>query len=217
MRKGQALQDNGKSKDLTIYTDGACKGNPGPGGYGAVVIRDGVRRELSGGARRTTNNRMELMALVAALSELEGEFACRLQIYSDSQYLINGFKKGWVAGWKRNGWLTSSREPVQNRDLWVNLDSMLALHRHEFHWVRGHGSNAENNRCDELAVRASQRKPLPPDDGFENPPAPPPQPKGEQPVFVRPSPKRIKPSPVNWDDDLFSPSNTGGAPVNWDL
>jgi ribonuclease HI len=193
------------AKRVVIYTDGACTGNPGPGGYGAVIMRDGVRKELSGGYRLTTNNRMELQALVAALSEIESH--CHLEIYSDSQYMIGGFKKGWVANWKRNGWQTAAKEPVQNRDLWLKLDSLLALHNAAFNWVRGHSSNPENNRCDELAVKAAHGKDLQEDTGYS--PAPPPSARKPEP--------RAEKRPSDWDDDLFSHASANGGPVNWDF
>jgi len=195
---------------VVIYTDGACKGNPGPGGYGAVLLSGGARKELSGGYRLTTNNRMELQSLVAALEALSGSGPLSLEVYSDSQYLIGGFKKSWVKGWKRNGWLTASKEPVQNRDLWMKLDSLLAAHRFEFHWVRGHASNAENNRCDELAVRASRGRELQTDFEYES------SSKRQEEARSKPAP-RAERRPEGWDDDLFSSAAARGEPVNWDF
>ncbi len=193
---------------IAVYTDGACKGNPGPGGYGAVILHEGSRKELSGGYRLTTNNRMELQSLVAALSALEAP--CSLEIYSDSQYLIGGFQKSWVRNWKRNGWLTAAKEPVQNRDLWMKLDALLARHSFEFHWVRGHASNVENNRCDELAVRASRAKELMTDDEYEE------SSKRQSAERAKPAP-RAQSRPDDWDGDLFSAAAARGEPVNWDF
>ncbi len=152
-------------KPITIYTDGACSGNPGPGGYGVVLIYNKHRKELSGGFRWTTNNRMELMALIAALQALKEP--CRITVHTDSKYLMNGFEKKWLANWKRNGWKTSAKEPVQNQDLWQLLDQLLATHPYTFHWIKGHADNTENNRCDELAVAATRLASLPPDSGYE--------------------------------------------------
>ena len=153
------------SKPITIYTDGACSGNPGPGGYGVVLIYHKHRKELSGGFRWTTNNRMELMALIAALQALKEP--CRVTIHTDSKYLMNAFEKKWIINWKRNGWKTSAKEPVQNQDLWQLLDQLLATHPYTFHWIKGHADDKENNRCDELAVVATRLTSLPPDSGYE--------------------------------------------------
>jgi ribonuclease HI len=156
-------------KKVEIYTDGACSGNPGPGGYGVILVYKGKRKELSGGFRRTTNNRMELMALIAALGSLKE--SCAVTIHTDSKYLMGGFEKNWVAKWKANGWRTSAKEPVQNQDLWMRLDSMLEEHVPSFCWVKGHADSEENNRCDELAVEACRKKDLPVDEGYEGNPA----------------------------------------------
>ncbi len=152
-------------KQVTIFTDGACKGNPGPGGWAAVLLYQQLRKELSGGVRRTTNNRMELTALVQALEILKEP--CEVDVHTDSQYLQHAFTKGWLANWKRNGWRTKDKQPVQNRDLWEKLDKLRELHTARFHWVRGHGSSPENNRCDLLAVQASNRSNLPADEVYE--------------------------------------------------
>lgn len=156
-------------KKVEIYTDGACSGNPGPGGYGVILVYKGRQKELSGGFRRTTNNRMELMALIMALVALKEP--CAVTIHTDSKYLMGGFEKNWIAKWKANGWKTSSKEPVQNQDLWMRLDSLLEKHITAFCWVKGHADSAENNRCDELAVEGCRGTHLPVDEGYEENPA----------------------------------------------
>jgi ribonuclease HI len=140
------------AKTVTVYTDGACSGNPGPGGYAAVLLYGTGRKEISGGFRWTTNNRMELMALVEAFRALKQP--CELSIHTDSKYLLGGLSKGWLKGWKKKGWKTASGSQVQNRDLWETLDSLLSKHKATFLWVKGHSTSRENNRCDELAVKA---------------------------------------------------------------
>jgi len=153
-------------KNVVIYTDGACSGNPGPGGYGAVLIYKTWRKEISAGYRWTTNNRMELLALIESVDLLKEP--CKLSIFSDSKYVIQGFTKGWMAGWRKNGWITASKKPVQNRDLWERLDTLLGGHEFSFTWVKGHAENKENNRCDALAVSASKKNPDTIDEGFES-------------------------------------------------
>lgn len=153
-----------------MYTDGACRGNPGPGGIGVVLLYREKRKELSRGYRHTTNNRMELRAMIAGLETLREP--CRVKAYSDSRYVIDALSKKWLVGWKRKGWVTSTKQPVKNRDLWERLDELTQLHELEYIWVRGHASSKENNRCDELAVVAAQHPNLPVDEGFENAPAP---------------------------------------------
>jgi ribonuclease HI len=150
---------------VSIYTDGACLGNPGPGGYGVVLIHGERRKELSGGRRRTTNNRMELLAAIVGLATLKRP--CRVDLYTDSQYLHNGIALGWAARWQRNGWRKADKTPVKNVDLWQQLLTELARHEVTFHWVRGHAGNAENERADQLSLVAAQRSDLPPDPGFE--------------------------------------------------
>jgi ribonuclease HI len=135
-------------KTVVIYTDGACKGNPGPGGWGALLEYDGRRKELFGGEPRTTNNRMELVAVIRALEALTRE--SDVAIYTDSQYVKNGIE-AWIHGWKRNGWKTSDRKPVKNEDLWRELDELASRHRISWHWVRGHDDNPGNERADALA------------------------------------------------------------------
>lgn len=133
---------------VAIFTDGACSGNPGPGGWGAVMRWRGAEKELSGGEPLTTNNRMELMAAIAALESLTRPMSVRL--HTDSQYVKDGITQ-WIAGWKRNGWKTAARKPVKNEDLWKRLDIAQARHRVTWHWVRGHNGHAENERADQLA------------------------------------------------------------------
>jgi len=135
-------------KTVIIYTDGACKGNPGPGGWGALLEYDGRRKELFGGEPHTTNNRMELVAVIRALEALKRE--SDVAIYTDSQYVKNGIE-AWIHAWKRNGWKTSDKKPVKNEDLWRELDELATRHRISWHWVRGHDDNPGNERADELA------------------------------------------------------------------
>ena len=135
---------------VIIYTDGACKGNPGPGGWGALLQSGGVEKELFGGETLTTNNRMELTAVIQALSALKR--GSEVMLYSDSQYVRNGILT-WIHNWKRNGWKTSDKKPVKNADLWLALDKLREQHRIEWHWVKGHADNAGNLRADALANR----------------------------------------------------------------
>lgn len=135
---------------VTIYTDGACSGNPGPGGWGAVLMFGGHKKELSGYEEQTTNNRMELMAAICALESLKRP--CLVDLYSDSAYLVNAWQKNWLEGWQRRGWVNSQRKPVENQDLWQRLLLAAGRHRVSWHKVKGHADNPWNNRCDELAV-----------------------------------------------------------------
>jgi ribonuclease HI len=135
---------------VVIYTDGACKGNPGPGGWGALLQYDGRELEIFGGDSATTNNRMELTAVIRALESLRRR--CAVVIYTDSQYVKNGIQT-WIHGWKKNGWKTSDRKPVKNEDLWRELDALVAVHDIEWHWVRGHNDTPGNERADALANR----------------------------------------------------------------
>lgn len=137
--------------EVVIHTDGACRGNPGPGGWGALLESGGRRRELYGGERETTNNRMELMAAIRALEALRR--SCRVILYTDSNYLRDGIN-GWLANWKRNGWKTAARKPVKNVDLWQRLDAAAQRHEIEWHWVRGHSGNRGNEAADALANKA---------------------------------------------------------------
>jgi ribonuclease HI len=154
-----------RMKTVDLYTDGACKGNPGPGGYGAVLLYGKHRKELSGGFRRTTNNRMELTALIKALLTLKEP--CRVRIFSDSKYLLDALRGEWILKWKRNGWRTATRQPVRNRDLWQELDRLLTSHEPDYRWVKGHALTAENNRCDSLAVAAANSEHLLVDEAYE--------------------------------------------------
>jgi ribonuclease HI len=142
-------------KIVEIFSDGACSGNPGPGGWGAILRYKATERELSGYAPMTTNNRMEMMAVVEALRVLKQP--CEVTITTDSQYLKDGITK-WIHKWKRNGWLTASKEPVKNKDLWETLDAAVQKHHVEWCWVRGHQGHPENERCDELARTAIRNK-----------------------------------------------------------
>lgn len=137
-------------KHVDIYTDGACRGNPGNGGWGAVLVYGGVEKELSGGAEATTNNRMELTAAIEALSALKEP--CHVTLTSDSKYLIDGITKGWAKGWKAKGWKKADRSPALNPELWERLLALLELHTVEFVWVKGHDGHPYNERCDKLAT-----------------------------------------------------------------
>ncbi|SME94524.1 ribonuclease HI [Tistlia consotensis] len=139
---------------VEIFTDGACSGNPGPGGWGAVLRYRGREKELSGGERQTTNNRMELMAAIAALEALKRP--SRIELWTDSTYLRDGITK-WIHAWRKRGWKTADRKPVKNQDLWERLDAAIRPHEIEIHWVRGHAGHPENERADRLAVAAIPR------------------------------------------------------------
>jgi ribonuclease HI len=138
----------GAKPRVTVYTDGACSGNPGPGGWGAILISGPHRKEICGGEPQTTNNRMELAAAIAALDALKKP--SRVDLHSDSEYLRNGISM-WIEGWKRNGWRTSAKQPVKNVELWQRLDAARQRHEVDWHWVRGHAGHTENERADELA------------------------------------------------------------------
>jgi len=152
---------NSKIKKLTIYTDGACSFNPGPGGYGVVMRYNGHEKELSGGFRYTTNSRMEIMGAIVALEALKEP--CEVTIVTDSQYLVNAVEKGWVFGWKAKRWRRSGNCKVLNVDLWERLLKLLVKHTVTFKWVRGHAGHRENERCDYLAVDAASKPDLPED------------------------------------------------------
>lgn len=137
-------------KKVNIYTDGACSGNPGPGGWGAVLEYAGQKKEFSGGEKDTTNNRMELTAVIEALSALKEP--CRVDVTSDSKYVVDAIEKGWLEGWQRRGWRKSNKDPVLNVDLWQRLLPLLEKHTVRFIWIRGHNGHPENERCDQLAV-----------------------------------------------------------------
>ena len=142
-------------KQVTIYTDGACSGNPGPGGWGAILMYGAHKRELSGGEADTTNNRMELTAVIRALSLLKEP--CIVELWSDSKYVIDGLSKGWAKGWKAKGWVKSDKKPALNPDLWDRLLTLTKTHTMHYHWVKGHADNPYNNRCDEMAVSESRK------------------------------------------------------------
>ncbi len=152
------------AKHVIIYTDGACQGNPGPGGYGVVLKWGEVRKELSAGFSRTTNNRMELRAAIAGLEALKER--CRVTLYSDSEYLVKAIEEGWARKWRANGWRRGKAGKALNPDLWTRLLELCDQHQVEFRWVRGHAGNPENERCDQLAVNAAQTPGLPPDEGY---------------------------------------------------
>lgn len=151
----------GARPSIVIYTDGACSGNPGPGGWGAILMSGGHRKELKGGEAHTTNNRMELMAVIAALEALKGPST--VELWTDSQYVKNGIT-AWIFGWKRNGWKTADKKPVKNAELWQQLDAARARHKVEWKWVKGHAGHPENERADELAragiaeIRAAKKE-----------------------------------------------------------
>lgn len=140
---------------VTMYTDGACSGNPGPGGYAAIIMLEDNKKEIYGAQKDTTNNRMELMAAIAGLKALKRP--CDVTLYSDSAYLVNAYNNGWIYGWKKNGWKTSGKESVKNVDLWQEIESLRQIHTVTFIKVKGHADNEYNNRCDELAVAAIQK------------------------------------------------------------
>ena len=144
------MRERGASQGMSvaIYTDGACKGNPGPGGWGALLVSGTRRKEIFGGEPATTNNRMELTAVIRALESLKRE--CDVDLFTDSQYVKNGIET-WIHGWKRNGWKTSDRKPVKNAELWRELDALAQTHRIRWHWVKGHNGHPENDRADALA------------------------------------------------------------------
>ncbi len=142
-------------KKVTLYTDGACSGNPGPGGWGAILKYGAHEKELSGGAAETTNNRMELTAVIEGLSMLKE--SCEVDLYSDSKYVIDALSKGWVYSWQKNGWKKADKKPALNVDLWEKLLSLLERHTLHYHWVKGHAENEYNNRCDKLAVAESKK------------------------------------------------------------
>jgi ribonuclease HI len=150
---------------VTIYTDGGSSGNPGPGGYGAVQIYNGTIKELTGGFRFTTNNRMELMGVIVALRELEYR-DLPVTVYTDSSYVVNGITKGWAKKWRSNNWIKSDKQPALNPDLWGELLDLAAELDVTFVWVRGHAGNTLNERCDELAVSSTKQKGLPEDTGY---------------------------------------------------
>ena len=141
-------------KKVDIYTDGACKGNPGPGGYGAILVYNGIEKEFSGGEANTTNNRMELLSAITALSVLKEP--CEVTLTSDSKYLVDAVTKGWVYGWQKKGWKKADGKPALNVDLWERLLPLLETHKVTFHWIKGHDGHEYNERCDRLAVKEAE-------------------------------------------------------------
>lgn len=149
---------------VTMFTDGSCLGNPGPGGWAVLLEYNGHRRELSGGFSNTTNNRMEIMAVIQGLEALTRP--CTVEVHTDSRYLHDAVEKGWLAGWKRNGWKTAAKKSVKNQDLWLRLDKALTHHNVRFSWVRAHNGHTENERCDELARIQAALPGQPPDESY---------------------------------------------------
>ena len=139
-------------KKVTIYTDGACSGNPGPGGWGSILMFGDVKKEISGAVKETTNNIMEITAVIEALKCLKEE--CEVEVYSDSAYVVNAFNQGWITNWIKNNWRNSSKDPVKNKELWQELIALTEKHKVTFIKVKGHSDNEFNNRCDELATGA---------------------------------------------------------------
>jgi ribonuclease HI len=152
-------------KYVKLYTDGACSHNPGPGGYGVILIFDTHRKELSAGYRLTTNNRMEILAAIVGLEALKEP--CQVTLCSDSQYLINAIQKGWARSWKAKGWMRNNKEKALNPDLWERMLELCSIHKVEFEWVRGHAGHIENERCDELATAAAHGSNLLIDEDYE--------------------------------------------------
>ena len=142
-------------KTVTLYTDGACSGNPGPGGWGAILEYKGTEKELSGGESSTTNNRMELTGVITALEALKEP--CIVELYSDSKYVLDALEKGWARSWRAKGWIKSDKKPALNPDLWEELLLLTQRHEMRYHWVKGHADNPKNNRCDQLAVEQSKK------------------------------------------------------------
>ena len=153
-------------KTVELFTDGACSGNPGPGGWGTILRYGAHTLELSGGYRLTTNNRMEILAVIRGLERLKEP--CRVLIYSDSKYVVDAGNKGWVFGWKKKNWVKSNKEKALNPDLWQKLLDEMKRHEVEFHWVKGHDGHPENERCDTLATTAAAQSNLPEDTGYRN-------------------------------------------------
>jgi ribonuclease HI len=155
-------------KIITIYVDGACLGNPGPGGYGIILQYENTKREKSGGFKKTTNNRMEIMAAIVGLESLKEK--CHVTLFSDSEYLVRAITAGWARRWKENGWKRNKKEKAVNPDLWEKLLKLCDAHEVEFKWVRGHNNHTENERCDHLATEAASKPDLPVDTGYESTP-----------------------------------------------
>lgn len=143
-------------KTVTIYTDGSCLGNPGPGGWGAILMYDSHKKEISGGEANTTNNRMELLGVITALETLKEP--CKVELYSDSKYVVDSLQKGWAKSWRARGWRKADKKPALNPDLWERLLKLCDYHSVTLHWVKGHAENEFNNRCDQLAVAESSKR-----------------------------------------------------------
>jgi ribonuclease HI len=158
-------QSGGQADAVTIYTDGGCTDNPGPGGYAAVLLYKDKRKEIAGGFRRTTNNRMELLACIEALKSLKGK--TKVILHSDSRYVVNGINKGWAKRWRANNWKRSQTADAENVDLWEQLLDLCECHQVEFVWVKGHAGNRENERCDRLVAQARSQASLPADTAYE--------------------------------------------------
>jgi ribonuclease HI len=152
-------------KKVDIFTDGACSGNPGPGGYGVILKFNGHEKELSQGYKKTTNNRMELLAIIVGLESLKE--SCEVEIYSDSRYIVDAVTKGWVIRWQKNHWMRNKKDTAKNIDLWQRLLPLLEKHNVNFNWVKGHAGHYENERCDVLAVEAASSSNLKNDDNFK--------------------------------------------------
>ena len=144
-----SIYEEAEMEKVIIYTDGACSGNPGPGGWGAILMYKDVKKEISGGNKNTTNNIMELTAVIEGLKMLK--YPCEVDLYSDSAYVVNAFEKGWIYSWKKNNWKTSGKDPVKNKELWEELYRLTTIHKVHFNKVKGHSDNEYNNRCDQLA------------------------------------------------------------------
>jgi ribonuclease HI len=152
-------------KNVRLYSDGACLGNPGPGGYGAILVYNAAEKELSGGARLTTNNRMELLGVIRGLEALKER--CSVSVFSDSEYVVRAIQLGWASSWRANGWRKKDKKPALNADLWSRLLDLCNGHEVRFSWVKGHAGHPENERCDRLAVSAAKSPDLPVDGGYE--------------------------------------------------
>ena len=162
----EGRQGVAKLQQATIYTDGACIGNPGPGGYGCVLLYGKQRKELSAGYRKTTNNRMELLAAIKGLEALKQK--CRVTLYSDSQYVVKAMRQGWAERWRARGWKRNKKDKALNPDLWGRMLDLTGYHRVEFQWVKGHAGNIENERCNQLAERAAAKTNLLVDEVYED-------------------------------------------------
>jgi len=185
---------------MEIYTDGACEPNPGPGGYGVVLLHPKKRAEASGGFRLTTNNRMEIYAAIKGLELLKQP--CKVTLYSDSQYLVDAIMKGWAVVWKKKDWWLNNKERAKNIDLWQKLLPLCETHQVEFRWVKGHAGNPENERCDQLSMAALHQPNLPADEGYENKP----ETEGERPKLQEGEPCRKCSTPVIKRKGRWKPS-----------